>query len=784
MEDSYLPSAPRDDDRLPALNSPHPSQRALSSRRPGQLSARLVDRDSQRDDDEIDLLAYWRLLVKHRWLIFSTIAIVATLALIATLLTPPTYRATASLEITLEGMQVMQVQGMTPTNFYDPDFAQTQVQLLQSHSLAQRAAEDLRLPGSDIFKRLQPPSWWQRTRNLVAPNAQESTARAVAGAPVGAGVRPPNSPSATASTDTEATLARTTKLIETGLTVEPVRNTHLVQIHYTSTLPEFSAQAANAIASGFISASMDRTVGASSYASQYLQDQLEQLRSRLEESETKLVEYAQQANLVPSTSGASLASQNLTDLNTQLATVQAQRIAAEARWNTVKDIRNVSLPADMITNSILPELQKNLAKLQSDYQEKLKTFKPAFPDMVSLKSQIDTVQSQVDAEIANIRASVKAQYNASVTQESMLEKRLDELRSSALTVDSRSIRYNLLKRDVDTNRELYNAMLQRFKQVNVVGGVKPSNISIIDQAQTPTTRYAPSLIRNLGLGLVLGTFLGIAFALLREYLDDTLKTPEDIETQLHLGVLGIIPKLDKGSPMAALNDPRSAFSESYRSVRTALQFSSSEGIPKSLLITSTSPNDGKSTSAFTLAHNFAQLGKRVLLIEADLRNPSLAKLMGLTSDVGLSSLLSGAATMAEAIVRSAGNEFDVILSGPLPPSPTELLASSKLVSLLTIAVRTYDQVIVDSPPVLGIADAPILANAVAGTLLVVRSGVTRIRVSQMALKRLHSARARMLGGILTQYDARVSGYSYGGYGGYGGYYGYGSGAGAQIAHDV
>lgn len=779
MQDDHQPGPPGDDDHLPIRGKRQDDRHEVAIRPSQALTTRLADREDQGDKDELDLLAYWRVLVKRRWLILGVIAVVLALALIKTLMTPPTYRATATLEIKNQGIEVMQVQGMSPVNPWDPDFAQTQIQLLQSYSLAQRVAEDLHLPGSNIFKRLEPPSWTQRLRNLVAPSHHAPAATLASADP--ASSQPTAAPAGSAPVAAKGpSLRSVTGLVAGGLTIEPIRNTHLVQIEYTSTSPEFSAEVANAVASGFIAASMDRQVGASSYASKYLQDQLEQLRSRLEESEAKLVKYAQQADLVPGSSGASLVSQNLTDLNTQLATAQAQRIAAEAKWNTVKDTRSTALPADMIAGSILPTLQTQLATLQSDYQQKLKTFKPGFPSMLALKNQIDAVQKQISGETANIRASVKAQYDAAVTQETMLEQKLSDLRASALNVDSRSIRYNLLKRDVDTNRQLYDALMQRYKQVSMAGNVRPSNISIIDNAQVPTSRYAPSLTRNLSMGMLLGAFLGIGSALFLEYLDDTLKTPEDLETNLGIGVLGIIPKLQKQSPQEALQDARSAFSESYRSVRTALQFSTSSGIPKSLLVTSTGASEGKTTTALTLARTFAQLGKRVLLIDADLRNPTLGKAAGLRAEIGLSSLLTGAASMPQAIVKTGDDRLDVILSGPLPPSPTELLASSKLVSLLTVAVNTYDQVIIDAPPVLGIADAPILANACAGTLVVVKSGSTRIKPCQMAMKRLHAAHARVVGGLLTQYDARASGYSYGGYGGYYGYYG----ADAQISHDA
>ena len=299
----------------------------------------------------------------------------------------------------------------------------------------------------------------------------------------------------------------------------------------------------------------------------------------------------------------------------------------------------------------------------------------------------------------------------------------------------------------------------------MAGGVRPSNIAVIDRAIVPTSRYKPSLPRNAALGLLLGLFLGVCAALVLEYLDDSIKAPEDVEKRLHLGLLGIIPRLGKDTtPAEAFRDLRSAFAESYRSVRTALQFSTDRGVPNTLLITSPAAGEGKSTSALALARNFAQLGKRVLLVEADLRNPSLARTLGLASEVGLSSVLSGAATMSEAVVTIGEDEsLDVIVAGPLPPSPAELLAGAKLVSLLTVASQKYDQVVIDGPPVLGIADAPILASIAAGTVLVLKAGVSPIGAAQSAIKRLRAARARLIGALLTHYDAHASGYAYDGY---------------------
>ena len=731
-----------------------------------------VDGANQGADDEIDLLAYWRMLVKRRWLIIGVVVLVVAIALIRTLLTPPTFRATVVMQIDTESMQVMQVQGITPMQGgWDPDFNQTQYELLQSRSLAERVAEDLRLADSNIFEQLRPPTWSERLGDLLNPNARVKE-KPLAPKAVEENADPGKDAQATsagAANNALRALRQATGLVQGGISVDPVRNSHLVRVSYDSMLPAFAARVANALADGFIASSMDRQFGASSYAKKYLEDQLAQLKSRLEESERSLVTFAQKENIVPNADGTSLVGQNLADLNASLAKAQDQRIRAESRWAEASKVSGAALPADMLTDSILRTLQQQRALLQGQYQQKLQTFKPEYPEMLSLKGQIDESTKQIENELKNIRASVKAEYDATLGQEKMLETQLDELRKKTLEADRSSIQYNILKRDVDTNRQLYNALLQRYKEVGMAGGVKQSNISIVDRAEVPMSRFAPSLSRNLMLGFLLGAMLGVMIALLLEYIDDSLKSPQDIEQHLKLPVLGIIPKLSKQTPREALSDPRSAFSESYRSVRTALQFSTDRGVPKVLLITSPAASEGKSTSAVTLAQNFVQLGKRVLLIEGDLRNPSLSKAMGLVAGDGLSSLLSGAKSLDQAVTKTDNKNLDVILSGPLPPSPTELLAGSRLVSLLLIASQKYDQIIIDGPPVLGIADAPILANAAGGTLLIVRSGSSKISSAQAAIKRLRVTRARLIGCLLTQYDAKASGYGYE----YEGYYAYG-----------
>src|SRR5690606_31744253 len=357
-----------------------------------------------------------------------------------------------------------------------------------------------------------------------------------------------------------------------GLSIEPVRNSRLVKIHYDSGNPQFSARVANALAEGFIAQQLERRFDASSYAKKYLEDRLRQLKSRLSDSERELVAFAQKENIVNTGEGQSLVSQNLTELNAQLATAQANRIQAEARWREAAGSAGAALPADMLANSIIRTLQQQRASLQAEYQQKLQVFKPEYPEMKQLEGQIAAVDKQIGQELANIRASVKAEYDAAMSQENLLTAKLASLRDQTLDVDNRSIQYNILKREVDTNRQLYDALLQRYKEIGVAGGVSANNIAIVDRALPPTSRYKPNLPLNLAIGLLLGAMLGVLTAFVLEFMDQTLKTPQDVEQRLRLSVLGIIPRLKKQEdPMHALRDLRSSFSEAYRSVRTALQ---------------------------------------------------------------------------------------------------------------------------------------------------------------------------------------------------------------------
>lgn len=753
MPDNLEPGQPGSDN-LPA---PQSSERthALAAARGQAMSLDLRSSEGEAKSDEIDLLSYWRILVKRRWTVLGALAIVLAFTLVGTLLMTPIYRATTSLQIERDTIKVVDVEGVTPVEGPGGnDFYQTQYELLKSRALAQRVASQLDLAEGDRLERIAPRSPWAALGGLFS-RSQDVDADDDSGA------------------DADARAEAATVAVMQGITIAPVRNSRLVRLHFDSPDPVFSQRAANALAEAYIASNLERRFDSSTYAKTYLEDRLEELKLKLEESERQLVAFAQQEQIVGTgENSGNLSEQNLGSINTALSQVRTERIRAESRWRQAQASRGLVLLGEVGQNSIIKSLQEQRGRLMAEYQDKLRLYKPAYPLMVQLKGQIDEIDSQIGAEVANIKAAIQAEFLATQEQERLLEEQMALLKTDVLDLQSRSIQYNIFKREVDTNRQLYDGLLQRYKEIGVAAGVTNNNISVVDRAQ-PGSKYKPSLARNLALGLAMGLMLGVLLALGFEYLDDTLKAPEDIEKQLGLSVLGVIPLLKPPmTPVKAMEDPRSAFAESYRSVRTALQFATDTGVPRCLLVTSATPAEGKSTTALTLAKNFAQLGKRVLIIDADLRNPSLHRSLGKENTSGLSNYLAGASKATEVIQATDTPHLMFMPTGPLPPNPAELLMGPKMLSLISIAAEKFDQVIIDGPPVMGLADAPILANMATGTLLVIEAGETRIAVARNALKRLVAARAHVVGALLTKFSSKHAGYGYG-YGAYN-YYSYGS----------
>lgn len=689
---------------------------------------------------EIDLANYLRLAVKHRFLILGAVIVALVLGVVVTLLTTPTYTATATIQIDREATRVLDTAGVDPAEsmVQGVEFFETQYGLLRSRSLAERVIDSLGLASTDAFL----------TQVGATPPASED-----------------------GDTVSTSVMRRemVLKYIQNNLSVSAVRGSRLATVSFASPNAQISARIANAFAQNFIQSNLDRKFESTAYVRQFLEERIAQTKGKLEDAERELVGYAQSQRIVNITESTedgaaaqSLAANNLVALNAALATVRAERVAAQEKWRQANSAPIMSLP-EVLANPAIQNLNQERAKLDAEYQQKLTVFQPEFPEMLQLKAQIDELSRQIRTIADNVRSSIQGRYIVSANQERSLQHQVSGLTGDVLDLRSRSIEYNILQREVDTSRTLYDGLLQRYKEVGVTGGVTANNISLVDGATAPNSPSGPRMLLNLAVALILGLGLGALGALLIEALDETLATPDDVEQKLGLPVLGVVPLLAKGeTPLAALAEIRSGFSEAYYSLRTALQFSSADGAPKSLLVTSSQPAEGKSTTAYAIALNLSKIGRRVLLIDGDLRNPSLHRLLGLNNNSGMSNLLSGSHDLTAVTHKGAAGEISFIPSGPLPPNPAELWGSDRLQQILEQAAVDYDHVVIDGPPVLGFADAPLLASAVTGTVFVLESRNTRRGQARGALRRLQVGRGRLLGLVLTKFNTSTA--KYGGYG--------------------
>lgn len=699
----------------------------------GRQDSILLDRPA------FDVAEYWRLAMKHRLLILGCFLAALVIGVAATLLMTPIYKASTTIQIDREAARVLNVDDVSPQEslVQGEEFFQTQHGILRSRSLAERVIDDIGLATSDAFLEEMNVS----LRGNASGNAAERLAQR-----------------------REAVI----DAVQKNLTVSPVRGSRLVIVSFESPDPVLSARIANAFAENFISSNLDRKFESSRYAREFLEELIAQTKARLEDSERQLVNYAARQQIINLNEGAetsqdprSLTGSNLVALNAAMAEARAERIAAEERWRQASTAAPNSLP-QVIQNPAYQRLTEELAKLTAEYERGLRIYQPDFPEMRQLRSQIDELQAQ-QAQVANgIRNSIRNEYAVARNAEQALQRQVDSLKGEVLNLRERSIDYNIIQREVDTSRTLYDGLLQRYKEVGVTGGVTTNNISVIDEAVPPEKPSKPKLLFNLVIAAVLGLGLGVLAAFVIEALDETLSTPDDVEAKLGLPVLGTVPLLDKEeTPASALADIRSPFSESYYSLRTALQFTTPHGAPTTLLVTSSRPAEGKSTTAYAIALNLARVGKRVLLVDGDLRNPSMHRVVGVNNDRGMSNFLSGDGDLPSLALETPNRNLSFLPCGPLPPNPAELWGSDQLGRALREATELYDHLVIDGPPVLGLADAPLLASAVEGTVFVLESRATRRAQARGAIRRLLVGRGRLLGVVLTKFNAKSA--QYGGY---------------------
>ncbi len=717
-------------------------------------------------------------MVRRHWKLVAVACLVSLVAAaVHFAITPKQYMATSTIQIERRNMAPVGT-GQSPwfENFWNLEFYPTQYELLQSRGLAERVVKKLDLMEDPSFN----------------PGA----------GPERGGAR------ATTAEDDEATLGRLASQVKGGLSVEPVRNTQLVRLSFSSASPEFAARAANAFGESFIDMGVEDRYTSAGKASTFLGSQIESLKQEISDKEAQLQAFSRRSDIVVLEPGQNVLLQRLESLNTSLMDAKKARIQKEARYHEI-----TTAPAETVADSLAPGVVGGLRTrqlgLESQYETNLKTFKPDWPEMVSLRAEIEKGQQHVDEVIREMvskaRSTAWSEYQTVLRQEQSLNNELEASKRNAMDQSSAAVQFTNLRVEIDSRRTLLNELLKQQSETDVAARMqdtRESNIRIIDYALVPDGPFRPALRKDLTYGLLFGLLLGIGGALLIEFLDRTIKTAEEVERRLGLPTLAVIQDIadvgkaygyysasgygnppsgerprvraSRSTPAGWLEKkkappssppqielvpherPRTLISESYRSLRTALLLSTAREL-KVIAVTSAVAGEGKTATAANMAVVLAQLGRPVVLVDCDLRKPRLHQVFHVSNRIGLVNALTGSAELDEVILPTEVPNLWVIPSGPTPPNPSELISSDRMRETLRALRARFESIVIDTPPALAVTDATLVGIAADGVVLTLRCKKVTRDEARLVRDRLRQADIKILGAVLNRYRSLQAG---------------------------
>jgi succinoglycan biosynthesis transport protein ExoP len=696
---------------------------------------------------EPHLLDYLLILRKHQWLILSFLLGLVTIVSIATFRMQPVYVATTRIEIDRENTNILPFAGTDPYDMYaDLDnYIETQSKILLSETLA---LQTIKLTGLDN--------------------------------PAGEGI-PREKALTTASLANQKRPPALSAFLG-SLSVKRVPSSRLLDVSFESSDPQMAARVVNTHVENYIEENFRSRYEAASQASTWLAGQLNELKIKVEKSEDARIAYERQNQIWTIDEKQNITSQRLGDINKELTDAQSDRMKKEAAYQLVRSGSVDALPAAH-DSEILKDLQVKRAEAVAAYSEALNQYGPSFPKVQRFQAKVKELEELVSAEKKNIANRVENDYRAARQRELLLTQALNQQKAETNAMAERLVQYNILKREAEANKQLYEGLLTKLKEAGISAGLRSSNIRVVDPAMIPSYPARPNKTRNIALAFLVGLVGGIGMALLREYLDNTVKTPDDVEMLSHLPSLAVVPAFTSlnghskkrnllGMPvtngksrleLVSHTLPKSQMSEAFRALRTSLLLSQAERPPQVILVTSALPREGKTTAAANLAVTLAQLGDRTLLIDADLRKPGVSRALSLAEGkyAGLSSYLAGVSGLELVTVpHPAVTNLAAIPTGPIPPNPADLLTSHRLAAAIAELRGQYKFIVIDSPPIMAATDAVILSVQADGVLLVVRSGATPKEAFTRARDLLTSVKCRLLGVVLNAVDSSAPDYYY------------------------
>ena len=705
--------------------------------------------------DGTHLLDYARVLHKRRWTAITAFVIVVGSVAVQTFTATPVYSARVQILIENETPNVVKFEEVYHQNKSTNDYYQTQYRILQSRLLARRTLDAEKLWHHPTFTdqadpgiSLNPLAWLGGLSAFIrGPIADEDT---------------PDAPHAVENSDESAVIDR----FLGSLAVAPVRNSRLVDVSFQSVDPELSARIANAIARQYIEQNLEFKFLATREATEFLKARTAEQRKALETSEQALQRYREKTGAVALEDRQNIVVQRLADLNAAVTRARTDRIEKEAIYNQISAIQNDRVAVDtypaILNNAFIQQLKAQLNELQRQQAQLAEKLGARHPEMVKVQSAIGTTESRIHAEVQKVVEAVHNDFQASAANERALQTSLDQQRAEAQKLNRASIQYGVLQRDATSNQTMFSDLLERSRETGISGELKTSNIRVVDRAETPRQPSSPNKRENLQLALLGGSFLGIALSFFFEYLDSRIKQPDEIRSQLGLPFLGMIPLFtqDAAGPALIGNGMPHEFCEALRGIRTNVLFSSADAGSKTVVVTSTGPGEGKSVVSANVAMSLALAGQRVLLIDADMRRPKAHEFFGVTLEPGLSNVIVGDSTASEAVRKTPTPNLWLMTAGKYPPNPADLLGSRRFKDFTASLGEHFEWVIIDSPPVMAVTDASVIAHGASGVVFVVGADMTSKGAAKAALEQLDAAKAKFVGGILNRVDVRRNAYYY------------------------
>jgi len=707
---------------------------------------------------ESTLREYMRTLIKRKWMVTAVVVGIFMAVAIASLRQTPVYEAVGRIAVNKADSNLITFKDSTPVvDYYDQSDLDTEVRILQSDLMALQVIRQLNLDRRPEFGGHSD----QKQPNLVADPLQTDSNR------------------------TSALLGG----FRGNLHVTLIPNTRIIEIHYTSTDPQLAASAVNTLAATYVEQNFKTKFESTMQASDWLSKQLVDLQMKVETSQEKLVRYQKEHEILGIDEKQNITTEKLDELNKEMTMAESDRMQKEAVYRQTQSNDPEAVAAAIIADTagggtgagsvLLDKLREQQAGLKIQVAELSTQFGPSYPKVAQLNNQLKEIDRQLQSETNKAVDHLKGQYLAALQRENMLRGSFEKQKQEANKLNESAIEYSILKRDLDSNRTLYEGLLEKLKEAGVTAGLRSNNFRIIDAARVPTSPSEPNIPRNLSFALVLGVISGVGLAFLLENMDNTVRTPEQAQAISGLPSLGMIPLGSKSANHGAtgkrlaltaskevvetvtLVRPQSQMAESYRALRTSLLLSNLGAPPKVIMVTSARPQEGKTTTSINSAIVLAQKGVRVLLVDADLRRPSIHKTLGMGPRSGLSNVLTGSATVQQTIATSPilPNLF-IMPAGTPPPNPAELLASSHMRDLLAELREQFDHIVIDTPPTLSVTDAVVLSPRADATILVIRSGQTTKQALRRARDILMQVNAHVAGVLLNAVDLTSPDYYY------------------------